>query len=299
MNFSALKAKHGIKNIFFRDPTTKKRVMVHNDREWAASRAKFRQFIKSLQHSVHERFFRDCKDLLQGSEQEVIAGLKMFYEAGNYPDVHDINHLNNCGEQITRVIRFLGDAEASNLWMGIVSGLWAWSTTREMQEFLIEKGLLEYVSPGSEQQVLFQHCSKDVAKTAAGLLAALTMEPKHCKRMMDHGSILGCLEILEGAKGKYLETRIYLLQTIHHCLLEAEVCGNIFQAVNTIPDRVTARHTEKSFVERLMQLYVHFVDSDHNELLPIVAFWLSVVGCRCRLSVVGCCRQLASSYMSK
>ena len=279
MNFSALKAKYGIKNIFFRNPKTKKRVMVYDDRGWAVARANFRQFIKSLQHSVHERFFRDCKELLQGSEQEVNAGLKMFYEAGNYPDVHDIKHLNRCEGEITRIIRFLGDAEASNLWMGIVLGLWAWSTTREMQEFLIEKGLLEYVSPGSEQQVLFQHCSKDVAKTAAGLLAALTTEPKHCKRMVEHGSILGCLDILEGPKGKYLETRIYLLQTIHHCLLEAEVCGNVSQAVNMEPSNGAAKHVEKPFVERLMQLYIHFADSDHNELLPIVAAILGILSC--------------------
>ena len=112
--------------------------------------------------------------------------------------------------------------------------------------------MLEYISPGAEKHVIFSVCTREVAKSTAGLLCAVTTQSEHCIALIEHGSLVACIDILEGPKGRNLQTKKYLLQTIHHCLLEAEVLGNIEESINRRPKLAVVRKFERNFVERIM-----------------------------------------------
>jgi hypothetical protein len=276
-----MKGKHRLKNMFFTDPRTKKRKLMHNDREWRSSLVKFNKYLDTVRVETKGKFFADCKQFLSGSDKEFQIGLKMFYEAGNYPEMHCIDHLSACGDEVDAIVNALGDADKSILWMDAILGIWAWSTTNEMQNYLIGRGVLEYISPGADNHILFSVCTRQVAKAAAGLLSSITTQADHCITLIDHGTLLACLDILEGPKARDLETKEHLLQTIHHCLLEAEVLGNVYDAINTRPESAIIRKHEKTFVERIMGIFTSVSDNNKGskDILTTVATILGIVCC--------------------
>ena len=58
-----------------------------------------KSYLKTNRNIVAKHFTSNLREYLQGSGRELKAGLQLMFEAGNYPSIHDMNHLTHLTHQ--------------------------------------------------------------------------------------------------------------------------------------------------------------------------------------------------------
>ena len=252
-----------IAKLYFKDYESHKFTLISNNRKLRHCLFLFENnFLKINRSHVTQTFTNTMQRSLQGSGRELKMGLQMMFEAGNYPNIHNISNLSSMAQQIDEVIELLSNEDASDLWPLIISALWAWCHTHDMRKFLVQRGLLDCISPLSLKELVFRIAIRDVVRLASGLLAAVTCESQHCNMLLQKGAFLSCIELLETPKTRNMQTKQNLVLVTYNCIFEAEESNMIDFALEKKAEFSLGRKHEKdTIINRLFVIFQQVFDS--------------------------------------